>query len=360
MTRLTGLRLLPILLLSCTGSAGSADLVTGTVVDIRGRPVAGVRVGTSFALAETAAGTRVQISYSDPPVLTNAAGSFSIPAAPIGYTHALVAAGNDGSLGYTIRGPAGPARIVLKQPARLRLQILKRFGHPHSFSIELVSGGFAVAYGNLPAASAEFVAPQGALQLSGVGDPESIAILESLELAPERTTPVRLDLQPTAWARNLGKPAPDFTPTDVHNLVATKELSTPRGKWVYVTFWATWCRPCVAEMPRLIDFYRTHAAQRAHFQIIAVHSPDGASFAGIQGAYRHLVQVWGESIPFPLLFDSTGATHKRWGIEVYPTTLLIDPQGRVVGAATLEDLAAKLGPVSGAAAGSRAPTIQGR
>ena len=334
--RLTGL--VPVFLLLCTRSAVCADLVTGTVVDVQGHPVAGARVGTSFALFETIAGTRVQISYSDPPVLTDAAGSFSIAAAPIGYTHALVAAGNDGTLGYAIRGSAGPTRIVLKKPARLKVQILKRFGHPHSFSIDLVSGGSTVAYGSLPGATAEFVVPQGALQLSGVGDPESLAVLDSVDLAPDHPTSVRLDLQPTAWARNLGKSAPDFTPTDVHNLAATSEFSTPRGKWVYVTFWATWCRPCVAEMPKLIDFYRAHAAQRGHFEIIAVHSADGASFAGIQGAYGHLVQVWGEPIPFPLVFDSTGATHKRWGIEAYPTNLLIDPRGRIVGAATLEDL----------------------
>jgi thiol-disulfide isomerase/thioredoxin len=116
----------------------------------------------------------------------------------------------------------------------------------------------------------------------------------------------------------------------------------PRGKWVFVTFWATWCGPCVKEMPAFIDFYEKNAAVRRNFEIIAVHSPDGASFAAIQNAYSRLVNVWGKSIPFPLFFDSTGATHKRWGIEAYPTSLLIDPAGRIVGAATLEDLAAKL------------------
>jgi hypothetical protein len=50
----------------------------------------------------------------------------------------------------------------------------------------------------------------------------------------------------------------------------------------------------------------------------------------------------GKSLPFPLAFDATGATQKRWGIESYPTTLLIDPEGRLVGAGSIDDLAAKL------------------
>ena len=41
---------------------------------------------------------------------------------------------------------------------------------------------------------------------------------------------------------------------------------------------------------------------------------------------------------FPLLFDGSGKTHKAWGVESYPTMLLIDPSGKLVGPASLEDL----------------------
>jgi thiol-disulfide isomerase/thioredoxin len=313
------------------------------VVDERGEPIAGARVGTSFTLARTFGATKVQISYADPPVVSDRAGSFNIPAAAIAYTQVLVAAGSDGTLGFANRQNSAPTRIVLRKPALLKVQIEKNFGHPRTFSIDLVAAGSAVGYGSVTGAAAEFIVPQGALELTGPGDPESIAVRQRLVLTADTPVSVRFELQPTSWARNLGRPAPSFTPTDVHNWPTTKPFSTPRGKWVFVTFWATWCGPCVKEMPELIDFYEKNAAVRKNFEIIGVHSADGASFAAIQGAYSHLVSVWGEPVPFPLIFDSSGETHKRWGIEAYPTNLLIDPEGHLVGAATVEDLAAKLG-----------------
>jgi thiol-disulfide isomerase/thioredoxin len=331
-----------LLMLACTSAAFPAEFATGTVVDMHGDPVAGARVGTSFTLAPTIADVKVQISYGDPPVISGTDGAFSIPAAPIGYTHVLVAAGKDGSLGFAPRQAATPTRIVLRKPARLNVKIVKGFGHRQPFAIDLMAAGSAVAYATVSGTAAEFVVPQGELELTGVGDPESIAVRQKLMLIPGHPAAVGFDLQPTSWARNLGKPAPSFTPTDVHNWTSTKEFSSPRGKWVFVTFWATWCVPCVAEMPKLIDFYEQHAAMRDRFEIIAVHSPDGTSFAAIEPAYSHLVQVWGKPIPFPLLFDSSGTTFKRWGIEAYPTNLLIDPDGRIVGAATLDDFASRL------------------
>jgi thiol-disulfide isomerase/thioredoxin len=154
---------------------------------------------------------------------------------------------------------------------------------------------------------------------------------------------VQVILKPTLWAQNLGGPAPALSPTDSRNWPAHGSLHALRGKWVLVSFWATWCLPCVREMPALMDFYEKHRAARGRFEIIAVHSPDGQSFEAIHEAYERLTKVWGRPIPFPLLFDATGETHKRWGIEAYPTMLLIDRDGRITGASSLSALAAKLG-----------------
>jgi hypothetical protein len=98
-------------------------------------------------------------------------------------------------------------------------------------------------------------------------------------------------------------------------------------------------------MPKVTAFYETHAKMRARFEIVAVHSvEEGESFEAIRPAYDRLVKnAWqGKPLPFPLVFDSTGSTQKRWGIEAYPTTLLVDPNGRLVGLSNIEDLARRL------------------
>ena len=324
--------------------ASAADATTGSVMGESGHPVAGARVGTSFSLARTLQDTGVNVGYGSPAVLSDTRGTFSLPTASIKYSHVLVAAGPDGTLGFATREESTPTRIVLKKPARLRVEVVKRFGHTHPFSIDLMSAGSAVAYGSWQGAVAEFVMPQGALQLAGVGDPESVAVTENLTLSVDRAVSVRLELQPAAWARNLGKPAPGFTPTDVHNWPSSKPFISPQGKWVLVTFWATWCLPCVREMPELMDFYSEHSSLRGKFELIAVHSPDGASFAGIAPQYQRLVQVWkGRSIPFPMVFDSTGTTQKAWGADAYPMAILVDPAGKIVGAGNLDGLKQRLG-----------------
>lgn len=320
-----------------------AEVATGIVVDAQGHPVRGAEVGSSFTLGESSGTTRVQIRYSDPPVRTDSRGAFSIPAAPIAYTHVLVAAGQDGTLGFALRTESAPTRIVLERPALLDVTINKPFGHPvPAFGAELMFLGSVVGYAAVSHGHGKLLVPPGVLQIA-VSEEESVTATEALRLAPGKPAAISVRLQPTRWARNLGKPAPGLFPTDSRNWRPGESLAALRGKWVLVSFWATWCLPCVREMPALMAFYDKHARARRRFEIIAVHSPDGASFAAIRSAYDRLVKVWGQAPPFPLLFDATGRTVQAWGIQTYPTTLLIDPSGRLSGAATLDDLRARLG-----------------
>jgi thiol-disulfide isomerase/thioredoxin len=313
-------------------------------VDAAGQPVVGASVGTAFQLAATRAKTRVIIGYNQPPVTTDSRGSFNIPASLVAYSHVLVAAAPDGAMGFAIKGPDAPVQIRILTPTDLQVTLMRKAGIQKPVAVELAAGGSAVGYGDISGGSAEFIAPQGSMELK-LATSEASAVTRALTLSAGGTARVQIDLQPPPWLQLVGKPAPAFTPTDVHNWTSGGPL-TLRGKWVLVDFWATWCQPCVQEMPKLVAFYEQNAPARDRFEIVAVHSADGESFQAIRGAYDRLVaRAWGgKTLPFPLLFDSTGETQKRWGIELLPMSLLVDPEGRVAGVGTVEDLAAKVRP----------------
>lgn len=100
-------------------------------------------------------------------------------------------------------------------------------------------------------------------------------------------------------------------------------------------------------MPGLIDLYELHHEHRDRFEILAIHDTTAKTFAELDkelaGTPRRL---WhGKDLPFPVLLDATGQTIKAYDINGYPTTLLIDPEGKLVGRGGKEDLESKLPPV---------------
>ena len=117
------------------------------------------------------------------------------------------------------------------------------------------------------------------------------------------------------------KPAP-ATPIDTADGQETS-LAAFQGRVVLLSFWATWCEPCVREMPSLD---RLQAKLRGEGLAVVAVSED---FAGLE-----LVQPFFERLKLENLaiyLDSDGALGKAFGIAGLPTTLLIDRQGRVVG-----------------------------
>jgi hypothetical protein len=96
----------------------------------------------------------------------------------------------------------------------------------------------------------------------------------------------------------------------------------------------------------LIDFYEEHKDHRDKFEIIAFHDSTAKDFGELD---KHLPglreKLWrGRDLPFPILLDSTGKTVKAYDIHAFPTTLLIDPDGKLVGHTNEEDLEKRLPP----------------
>lgn len=116
---------------------------------------------------------------------------------------------------------------------------------------------------------------------------------------------------------------PPTAPDLVLPMVAggTADLKDFRGRLVLLTFWATWCLPCVEELPALERLQREFSRER--FAILAV-SIDA------QGA-RIVEPFWSKAgTSFPALLDPRQAAATRYAAWALPTAFLIDPAGKVV------------------------------
>jgi thiol-disulfide isomerase/thioredoxin len=99
----------------------------------------------------------------------------------------------------------------------------------------------------------------------------------------------------------------------------THRLENYRGRVVLVNFWASWCGPCVIEMPGMQRLQEAMAGKP--FTLLAVNVEESPGTV-----WKFAAKV---GIQFPLLLDRDGQTAFDWGIDLYPTSFLIDPQGRV-------------------------------
>jgi peroxiredoxin len=115
--------------------------------------------------------------------------------------------------------------------------------------------------------------------------------------------------------------APDFTLMSLAGQPA--RLREFRGKLVLLNFWATWCAPCLHEMPSMERLYQTF--KQTDFVLLAV-SMDR------QGEEVAKPFVENLQLTFPVLLDSTLEVSRQYGVRGLPTSYLIDPDGRLIGA----------------------------
>ncbi len=100
-------------------------------------------------------------------------------------------------------------------------------------------------------------------------------------------------------------------------------LAAFQGRVVLLNFWATWCAPCIREMPSLD---RLQAKLKGEGLVVVAVSED---FAGLDLVGPFFERLKLENLA--IFLDSDGALSKAFGIAGLPTTLLIDREGRVVG-----------------------------
>jgi peroxiredoxin len=123
-------------------------------------------------------------------------------------------------------------------------------------------------------------------------------------------------------ALKVGTKFPDFSETDVEGKPVS--VASYKGKVVMIDFWATWCGPCVGELPNVLATYQKHHAQG--FEIIGVSLDQDKS--KLTDFTKDKGMAWQQ------FFDGQGWSNKlavKYGIESIPATFLLDGEGNIIG-----------------------------
>jgi thiol-disulfide isomerase/thioredoxin len=117
-------------------------------------------------------------------------------------------------------------------------------------------------------------------------------------------------------APELGALAPPF---QADSLTGRLDLGSLRGAVVILNFWATWCEPCVQEMPYLQALYA--ANQERGLRLIAINLGEG----------RAAVEAWVQQhgLQFEIAFDPEGVIAAAYRLRGQPSTFVLAPTGEI-------------------------------
>jgi len=325
-------------------------IVTLTVIGPDGKPTAGAQVFQSMYYLN-----KTKVPAVDKPdwgygeiLLTNAHGATTIP-----YEDFRAAGVRDTDrklIGFTTASPAllqkGLATLQLQPEYLLHGKIvcdeLAKSGKPlGNISVVLQKNGIPIAEWDAVSDHYEFPVAPGTYSLHALG--ESLLLRTVQVTVPEGRTEYEappIALTASRRVRLEGQPAPELA-----GIVGWKgqpvKLADLRGKYVLIDFWGYWCGPCVHDMPVLIDLYEKYADKGLAIISVHVDSDGDVDTAAKLDAKTAAVRssLWGgRDLPFPTALSLgkatpdgyEGLTAEQYGVFGYPTTILINREGKVV------------------------------
>src|SRR6201984_1991796 len=129
--------------------------------------------------------------------------------------------------------------------------------------------------------------------------------------------------------QKAGEVAPDLTLKDLNGKEVS--LASLKGKVVLVNFWATWCEPCRVEIPWLIEMQQKYGAKG--FTVLGVAMDDDGRSVVAPFVQKERCEVSGGAkakMNYPIVIGNDAAADKFGGLFGYPTSVLIDKNGKQI------------------------------
>jgi peroxiredoxin len=117
----------------------------------------------------------------------------------------------------------------------------------------------------------------------------------------------------------IGQPLADFTLSDLHG--RRVQLSALRGKVVFINVWATWCQPCIDEMPTIQRLYDLLQARGLEVLAVSLDPLGEQVVAPFMRNYQ---------LTFPVLLDPGSSVERLYGTTGVPESFIVDKRGVLV------------------------------